>query len=392
MDILYVRSLFRPADLGGNRYPWEVTRRLAARGHRVRVVTPRPAGPLPAPTRAELCTYPVSRRTSIETFATNALFSHLRVEREIQRRRPALIVLSSYEVAFGNFVLPGRARRLPSVFIYHSRLFSDWVERARAASGGSGMLGRALGAFSGVVERTVLRSSGTVIAVSPFSMSEIHERAGRALDVTLVPTGVDTDTFQPGDRVAARRSLGYPPDARLLITVGRLAPVKRYDRAIRTLAILRKQDPRFRLMLVGDGPEMPALRELASDLGLDDAVRFEGFRDGDDLVRRLRAADLELCTSEFENWSLAILESLAVGIPVVGVPRGGIGQILSDVDRRLLADGDSPDEIATVVRALERDPGLIASIAARGSDYVRARFGWESVISQIEDVFARSAT
>src|SRR5688572_26819846 len=98
LDLLYVRSLFRPADFGGNRYPWEVTRRLSGRGHRVRVVTPHPAGPLPGQTSAEFVHYPASRRTPLETFITNALFSRLAVERSLHARPANLLVLSSYEV------------------------------------------------------------------------------------------------------------------------------------------------------------------------------------------------------------------------------------------------------------------------------------------------------
>src|SRR5712692_6136149 len=127
MDILFVRNLFRPADFGGNRYPWEVTRRLAARGHTVRVVTPKPGGPLPGPTPVELHHYPVSRRTPLETFFTNALFSRIVVERQILRRRPDVILFSSYDTAYGYFALP--LHRIPSTFIYHSSFYSPAVDR-----------------------------------------------------------------------------------------------------------------------------------------------------------------------------------------------------------------------------------------------------------------------
>lgn len=382
LDLLYVRSLFRPADFGGNRYPWEVTRRLAAAGHAVRVVTPRPGGPLPGTTAAALIPYPVSRRTPLETFGTNAVFSRLAVEREIRRRRPDLIVLSSYEVAFGHFAL---ARpRLPSVYIYHSSFTSDSVQAFRRKAG---PLGGALQRFVRGVEATTYRGADAIVAVSPFSRQEVEARLGRPdPKVHVIPTGVDVERFRPGDRAAARAGLGLPTDARILIVSGRLVPVKRYDRAIEALALLKRDDPRYRLLVVGRGPEEPALRALAADRALGDAVRFEGFRDGDELVARLVAADVQLCTSDFENWSLALLEGLAAGLPVVGVPRGGIPHLLRTVDPRLVADAATPEAVAARVReclAAERHAALAA--AARAT--VIERYSWEHVLGQLVALF-----
>lgn len=391
MDLLYVRSLFRPADLGGNRYPWEVTRRLAQRGHRIRVITPRILGPLPGPTEAEICSYPVSRRTPLETFATNAFFSRVAIERELRHGRPAVIVVSSYEVAFGLFAFPGPARSVSAVYIYHGRFLSDAVERLRRARGPRGIAGAMLVRFTNTVERLALATPRAVVAVSTFSKDEIERRVGTGRHVEVIPTGVDVDLFRPGDRVASRRVLGLADDDKVLVAVGRLAPVKRYDLAIDVLARLRRTDERYRLLIVGDGPERARLEKHAANVGVADAVSFEGFRDGDELLLRLWAADLQLCTSEFENWSLALLEALAAGLPVVGVPRGGIVPMLSAVDRRLLTAGDAVDDIALVVTRLMDDSSTRAEISARASSLVRSQFGWDGVVDRLEELFERCA-
>lgn len=389
LELLYVRSLFRPADFGGNRYPWEVTRRLAARGNGIRVVTPRPSGPLPGATGAQLVTYPVSRRTPLETFATNALFSRFAVDGALRRRPADLIVLSSYEVALGHFA--SRAKKVPTVYIYHSSFRSDAVERAVSAGGPSGVVSTPLRRFVRFVEALTYRSADAIVAVSPFSRVEIQEKVGAAAGkIHVIPTGVDVDEFRPGDRALARDALGLAHDARVLIAVGRLVPVKRYDRAIEALALLRLRDPRYVLLIVGSGPEGGSLHALARDRGVADAVRFEGFRDGAELVTRLAASDIQVCTSEFENWSLSLLEGLATGVPVVGVPRGGIPQILGLLDDRLITSDVSPDSIAERIEACI-EPGLRADLSRRARQLVVRDFAWEGVVSRLEALFLQVA-
>jgi len=390
LDLLYVRSLFRPADFGGNRYPWEITRRLAARGHSVRVVTPRPGGPLPGETGAQVVPYLVSRRTPLETFTTNALFSRLAVDHALRRHRADLVVLSSYEVAFGHFF--ARSRSTPTVYIYHSSFRSDAVERVASAGGASGFVAAPLRHFVRYVEELTYRSADAIVAVSPFSLAEIEDKIGsRSGKIHVIPTGVDVDRFRPGDRPALREALGFDRDARVLIALGRLAPVKRYDRAIEVLALLRTRDPRYVLMIVGSGPEAQRLRGLARERGVADAVRFEGFRDGDELVMRLAASDLQLCTSEFENWSLSLLEGLATGVPVVGVPRGGIPQMLRLVDDRLVTSSVDPESIAERVEACI-EPGLRADLSRRARALVVQDFAWDSVAARLETLFQQVAS
>lgn len=389
LDILWVRNLLRPADFGGSRYNWEVTRHLAARGNRVRVVTPRPRGPLPGPTAAELSFYPVSRRTPFETFFTNALGARVVAQREIRRRRPDIVVLSSYDVAFGHFMWPRSSPGVPTAYIYNSSFYSDAVDRVGAASGPRSIAHASLRAFMRWVERRTFSSATTLIGVSPFSRVEIGRRLGRQVDVAVIPTGVDVHLFAPGSREVARCHWGIDPRKRVLLAVGRLARVKRYDRAIDALRILRRQDPSYLLLIAGKGPDENALRELAAPLG--DAVRFVGFVDGQELADLYRAADAVLCTSEFENWSVSILEALSSGVPVIGTPRGSIPDLLGLVDPMLVAPNVSPEAIATVTHTLLSDQARQKLLGERARVEIATRFSWERTASELEERF-RSAT
>lgn len=386
MDILFLLNLFRPVDFGGSRYPWEVTRRLAQR-HRVRVVTPRLGGPLPGPTDAQLSHYPISRRTPLETFLTNAVSSRIAVSGEIRHGAPDAVVLSSYDVAYG--LLAIARPMVPSVFIYHSSFHSAFVEGLAGSSVARRAAHRTLRRFMAHVERLVFERSDRIVAVSPFSRSEIVARLGRDdPKVSVVPTGVDAELFSPGDQRDARDRVGLTSDGRVLLTVGRLTPVKRYDRAIEALALLRREDPGLQLVIVGTGPSESELRALAASRGLAEHVRFEGFADGERLRDLYRSADLVLCTSEFENWSLALLEALACGIPAVGTPRGGIPELLALVADDLVAADTSADSIAAVARRLLRDGSRRRDVGAAARALAATRFSWERSVAQLESVIS----
>lgn len=390
MDIIFARSLFTPHDLSGSRYPWEVSRHLAARGHHVRVVTPRPTGPLPTtPNLSQIIPYPVSRRTPLETFITNALFSAIEIGREVRRRRPDIIVTSSYEVAFGNVVSP-MARRVPNVFIYNSSFYSDAVDRLAARPLPWRLAHRALKAFMRRVELLTFRSADALVAVSPYSQLQMLDRLdGTHKQIDVVPTGVDPTEFYPSDRAGARSQLGLPADATVLLAVGRLARVKRFDRAIAAVEILRRQRPDVMLVIAGKGPEAAALRRQAVQLG--QAVRFAGFLAPEALLAHYRAADAVLCTSEFENWSVSILEAFACGVPVFGTPRGSIPDLLGLVDDGLVLPSVEPGDIARLL--VERlEARWLADVGARARAEVVARFSWERTAERLAGVFQKTIT
>lgn len=376
IDVIWARNLLRPEDFGGSRYHWEVTRRLAERGNSVRVVVPRPRGPYPGSTAAELRYYRVSRSHPALTFATNTLLSQPAIRTELHRGVPDAIVLSSYDVAYGHYVFSAGRIDVPSIFIYHSSFYSDAVDRLGASPART-----LVASFMRSVERRIFRSADLLIAVSPFSRAEMETRLG-ATDhrIRLVPTGVDTDRFTPGDRLEARERLGLPLGARILVTAGRLVPVKRYDRAIDAVARLHQKDDRYMLVMAGAGPAEAQLRARAESLG--GAVRMIGFADNERLRDLYRAADLVLCTSDFENWSVAILEAFSSGTAVVGTPRGSIPDLLSIVDGDLVLADVDPNTLAAKVEALFAS-GRLPELGRHGRTAITQRFGWDRTADAI---------
>lgn len=102
-----------------------------------------------------------------------------------------------------------------------------------------------------------------------------------------------------------------------LISVGRLAEIKRFDLMIEAFAVLHRRSPDSTLEIYGEGPERPKLTDLIETLGLKKAVTLPGFVD--DVSGRMQAADLFLCTSHREGFGNAIVEAMAAGVPVASL-------------------------------------------------------------------------
>jgi glycosyltransferase involved in cell wall biosynthesis len=130
-------------------------------------------------------------------------------------------------------------------------------------------------------------------------------------------------------------------------TVAGLRPEKNIGRLIRAFAEVRARHP-ARLVVVGGGPQQPELETLAQRLGVADAVEFTGYLK--DPQSRLRELDLFALSSDTEQLPLALLEAMAVGMPVVATQVGDVGEVLADVSPQSLCAADD----ATFAQALQR--------------------------------------
>ena len=159
-------------------------------------------------------------------------------------------------------------------------------------------------------------------------------------------------------REEARAALGITGPA--LATAGRLTAQKALRDALQALARV----PAVELLVLGDGPERPALEREAETLGVSDRVRFLGAGTRDEVLRLFRAADAVLVPSAWENLPHTVLEALAVGTPVIATAVGGIPEVVVDGANGLLVPPHDADAIAAAVERLIRDDELRRSLAA----------------------------
>lgn len=147
----------------------------------------------------------------------------------------------------------------------------------------------------------------------------LAERETRQL--RIIPNGIDTQFWSPGVR---RAETGGPLR---LISVGRLEPVKGFDVLIEALAELHRRGTAAHLTLIGSGSQEPALRALAVQLGLVEAVEFTGALPPEDVRERFRTADMFVLSSYSEGMPLALMEAMACGLLCVATQVGGVDEI-----------------------------------------------------------------
>ena len=172
--------------------------------------------------------------------------------------------------------------------------------------------------------------------------------------------GVDLSRFEPPvDRRVAREKLGIPQAAQVLMTVGEHSVRKNHVVLLKAAAKL----PDVQVLLCGWGEGLPALEQLADSLGIRDRVHFLGFRK--DVPEILPAADVYVFPSLHEGLPVALMEAMAVGLPVVVSNVRGCVDLIEQGDGGFLRDPMDVDGFAKDIRTLLDDPALRERMGAK---------------------------
>jgi glycosyltransferase involved in cell wall biosynthesis len=204
----------------------------------------------------------------------------------------------------------------------------------------------------------------------------------------VMSNGIDLDVYAPGPAdESLRRRYGLPAGRPVILSVGRLSPEKRADVLIEAVAAQDVADTV--LVVAGSGPDEGRLRELAARRGVSERVRFLGFIPGTDLPGLYRLADVFAIASEAELQSLATMEAMASGLPVVAVNAGALGELVHAGENGFLARPGRAADVAGSLDLLCRDGELRARMSKSGlriiADHDRHRLlaRWESIYSAL---------
>ena len=171
-----------------------------------------------------------------------------------------------------------------------------------------------------------------------------------------------------------RRELGIGPGTLLIGTVGRLSPVKGHGQFLRAAKlILEREDARF--LIVGDGPLRGELAISARQLGIDHACAFVGSRS--DVYDLVAAMDIFVLPSLDEGIPMALLEAMALRVPVVATAVGGVPEVVAHRETGLLVESRDEPGLAAACLELARDPNGARKLAARARRTVEEAFSHE---------------
>jgi len=203
----------------------------------------------------------------------------------------------------------------------------------------------------------------------------------------IQPTGIDEKrfTFNQEDRDAVRRSHGIRQDQVLIGNVAFLRHYKGHPFIIKTLAQL---DPKYHVMIVGSGGELPALKQLAAQVGVEDRVTFVPHQE--QVERYFSAFDLCFFSSyEGEGVSQSLVQGLLNGLPTLGCTTPSVMEVLERVEGTALVDYDDTAAAAASLEQLFSLYGCRQQSVARDTQWLRNRYGLEKMIQSLAEVYAR---
>ncbi|MHA6792125.1 glycosyltransferase [Pseudonocardia bannensis] len=371
-----------PDSGGQNVHVRELSRALAAAGHDVTVWTRRDDSTTPA----EVVTAPGIRVRHITAgpatrLPKDELVPHVpELARGLLRAwaadRPDVVHAHFWMSGLASLAAAGRLG-IPLVQTFHAL---GHVKRRHQGAEDTSPEGRT------AAERAIARQVDRVIATCTDEVFELFRLGAARPRITVVPCGVDTETFTPQGPVLER---GY---RRRLVSIGRLVRRKGVDEVIEALSRV----PAAELLVAGgppageamaDDPDVRRLQALARARGVAGRVRFLGAVARPDVPALLRSADAVVCVPWYEPFGMVPLEAMACGRPVVASAVGGMTDTVIHQVTGLHVPPRRPDALARSLCELLAQPTLQLTLGAAGRDRAVARYGWDRVGAATAEVY-----
>lgn len=233
-------------------------------------------------------------------------------------------------------------------------------------------------------------------AVSEETLRSMSPRVAARAEVLVHGVGLEALRARRAERDAARAELGVPDDTVLVGTVANYRAQKDYPTLLRAAARVAATasptafpsgtatGPRVRFVAVGQGPEEAEIQALHRRLGLAGTLTLTGFRP--DATRVLVACDLFCLSSRWEGLPVALMEALALGLPVVATAVGGVAETITPGREGLLVPPGDPDALAEAILDLAADPDRRAAMADAAAQAAE-RFDIRRAVRRLEATY-----
>lgn len=360
---ILLHCVYYPPEVGGlESHVSDLARGLAARGHEVRVVTSRSRAGL---AREEVLDGVRVRRTWLPGRTAAGWTLHAVGSVPITRRWAGWAQVIHAQ-AFASVVpagLAARGRERPWAATFHTSHFLMRAER------------RLWRPFLGAL----VRWPDHALAASR-EIAGVAETLAPGRPVEALTNGVETERFRPTQPAV-------PPEAevRRIVVPRRLFPKNGVEFLVRAMPLVREELPGTVALVVGDGPERGRLEALAGRIGAGEAVRFLGTRTHDEMPAHLCSGEVAVFPSLMEATSVAALEAMACGRPVVATRVGGLPEIVDDEVGHLVPPADPRALARGIVELLRRDD--LARMGERARARVVARWSNARLVERHLEIY-----
>jgi glycosyltransferase involved in cell wall biosynthesis len=248
------------------------------------------------------------------------------------------------------------------------------------------------GRFGGVKKMLVRVGTRRLIFVSDRLKEELMPVLGvAARKCAVIPNGVDVSRFEAPSTRPLRAEMGFGMDDILVGAVGNIRAPKSYDVLLRAAALLRQRSHRYRFVIVGEnnGELFDRLLDLRRQLGLEQLVIFAGLRA--DIPDVMKSFDVYALSSSTEGFSIACVEAMSAGTPVVATRSGGPQEILQHEHSGLLVPVQDPLALADAIERIANDGALAATLAANARLRVKERYTLAGMLDAYGQLFTEAA-
>ncbi len=353
MNILVVnwQDRLNPHAGGAEIHLFEIFRRLAERGHRVRLVCSGWAG---APRTAVVDGIEVTRTGGRHTFALSGRGA---VRSALAAERPDVVVEDVNKLPL---FVGGLTERPLCVIIPH--LFGTTAFQEAPWP---------MAAAVWLAERPIpwAYRRAEFQAISESTRDDLVARGVPRERIRVIHPGVDAVEFSPDPSVPRT-------DPPAFLYMGRLKRYKGVDLAIRALAVARRSRPDLSLDVAGTGDDRARLQAIAAELGQGDAVRFHGFVTEAHKLRLLRSTWANLFPSPKEGWGITVVEAAACGTPSLASDSPGLRDSVRHGETGYLVPHGDHAVLAERMLELAADPGLVARMGQAGRRFAES-LSWE---------------
>jgi glycosyltransferase involved in cell wall biosynthesis len=229
-----------------------------------------------------------------------------------------------------------------------------------------------------MAERFVARYVCKIVIVSDSIRSYIQSEIGLPLEKIITVHNGTADSFQDH----TDRTIG---DKIKFITVGRVAPIKNHQMMLKAFAKVKQKGKQFELTVVGDGPELKNLQQLALSLEIVDQVKFTGFRK--DINEILQVHDVFLLSSDYEGISIALLESMSFSLPAIVTNVGGVPETVINNETAYLVDAGDVDDFADKICFFIDTPSSVRVMGEKAREYFCSEFHENVVINRYQEIY-----
>lgn len=267
---------------------------------------------------------------------------------------------------------PRVARRLGKPYVMQPHGFLE-PERLKKSAVQKKIIGA-------LIERPNLNRAAAVIATAESEKVGI-QRFGVRAPIKVVPLGLDTERIDAARRdEALLKRVGLDPNKKTLLYFSRLTPIKGLDMLAEVWSRLHEHHDTWQLCITGpdDRGYAVQIKRLYDRLIIDSSVHFTGPVYGDDKYTLLRSVDAFVLPTRSENWSIAVQEALAAGLPTV-CTKGAPWEIIEKYQAGFWVDIGVEPIYEGLSKILSADSGTISRMAQAGRTLVEHEFGWKNI-------------